>query len=70
MKGIARHYSLTSRKRDVLSLSGEYAANTIVDELTITYSTSPGYIKNVYSKCFIHSHQNAIDLENMAFVNK
>ena len=50
MKDIARHYSLTSRKRDVLPLSEEYAANTIVDELSITYSTSPGYIKNVYSK--------------------
>lgn len=70
MKDIARHYSLTSHKRDVLPLSEEYAANTIVDELSITYSTSPGYIKNVYSKCFIHSHQDAIDLENMAFVNK
>lgn len=70
MKDIARHYSLTSRKRDVLPLSGEYATNTIVDEPSITYSTSPGYIKNVYSKCFIHSHQDAIDLENMAFVNK
>lgn len=70
MKDTIRHYSLTNCERDVLLLSRGYAANTIADEPNITHNTTQGYIRNVYSKCLIHSHQDAIDLENTALVNK
>ena len=54
----------------MLLLSGGYTANTIAYEPNITHNTTQGYIRNVYSKCLIHSHQDAIDLENTALVNK
>ena len=70
LKDTIRHYSLTNCERDALLLSGGYTANTIADEPNITHNTTQGYIRNVYLKCLIHSHQDAIDLENTALVNK
>ena len=63
---IAKRFSLTNREQDVLFLlSKGYTASTIADELHITYNTTRSYIKGVYSKCEIHSRQDAIDLVDM-----
>ena len=63
---IATKFALTQREKDILALlSRGYTANTIANELGIAYNTAKGYIKNVYSKCEIHSRQDVIDFVDM-----
>ncbi|MDR0500271.1 MAG: LuxR C-terminal-related transcriptional regulator [Coriobacteriales bacterium] len=62
---IAASHSLTFREEEVFILLAKgYKAQNIASELFISYNTTRAHIRNIYSKCNVHSQQEFHHLIN------
>lgn len=60
---IGAQHHLTARELEILKLLGRgRTASYISEELSISYNTTKGHIRNLYAKCDVHSRQELIDL--------
>ena len=60
---VAQNYGLTAREQEILVLLGRgRTAQYVAEELCISYNTTKGHVRNLYSKMGVHSRQELIDM--------